>query len=209
MKITIKRKQNKTCAKRVLFTLFIAGLLAPTGLMAQKVLNVGGKIILDMSATGVGVGMNTGSVTNVGKTFNNYSPSATVHLVDQAYATAQNEKVFQKLEIAPQDLNALGQLAATGANMVWVDAFTFCKNLNSNGTGWRLPVHRELLMMWIFRTAIESFGSSFSSTYYWSATEPATATIVIGTSFDDGLTTSTNVNKINNFRARCVREVTP
>ena len=222
---TMKREQNKACldlpsgsnlrdtgAKRVLFTLLIAALMAPAGLMAQRLYKDGsGRIILDMT---VAAGMPADAVTNVAKYDATYmsgkTPANSSTLADNTHTGSINATVYEKLEIAPQDMagsDGSPALAATGTTMRWVSAFNRCRNLPYDGGGWRLPTQRELQMMWIFKQGIENFGSVFNSTnYYWCATE-AISVDAWYVSFGNGVT-SGNV-KTTNTRVRCVREVTP
>lgn len=67
----------------------------------------------------------------------------------------------------------------------WLTAVKGCENWSENGGGWRLPTHKELMLMLILRSELEQFGitdwlhyNSFSN--YWSATETsATHSLVI------------------------------
>ena len=182
--------------KRKLFIILLAGLMvAPAGLMAQKVYNATGggytRLLLDMTD------MPAGAITATSK-----GSGATLASV------AANETVFQRLEIAKQDMagtNAAPALAATGTDMTWADANTRCEGLTYNGRdNWRLPTQRELMMMWIFRTAINTLsGTSFYSSYYWSATESNVndAWYV----YFAGGDTYGNV-KATSYRVRCVSE---
>ena len=157
--------------KRTLFVLLLAGLMfAPAELFAQKAYkaNIGGydRIILDMSETGVGIGMPADAITNIPK-------------VGATLVTAEaNNQMYEKLEIAPRNMggtNASPQLVATppGAKLNWEDGDARCRGLNYNGVGgWRLPTHREMTMIWIFRNALIDLGSTpFTPDIYWTATE--------------------------------------
>ena len=204
--------------KKTVLIVLLFGLMAPEGLRAQKMYIDNGMVILDMSTTGIGIGMNPGSVTNVAKTFNNYTPNASGYLdgsTSSAYSLSQDEKVFQKLEIAPSDMTNSGTLTSGVSDaMTWVNAFTRCRDLTYNGrTGWRLPTRRELQMMWIFLLPINSLSGSLSgdsfdpSIYYWCATESGSNS-AWSVYFVDGSAPSTNGRTLS-FKVRCVREVTP
>ena len=198
--------------KKILFVFMIAGLMAPAGLMAQKVYKSGTMIILDMSQEGVGIGMNVGTSTNVPKTFNNYTPDnyAFLHGGSIEYTDSQNDKVFQKLEIAKWNLDGTGTPAPTVTigELEWDGALIACRDLNYNGnTGWRLPTHRELQMIWIFRTAIGSFGDPIPIYVYHSATENGANSIWV-LNFNGGVTLTSSKNGFGKM-TRCVREITP
>ena len=178
--------------------------------MAQRIYKTGtpptDKIILDMT---VAAGMPAGAVTSTPKYNAAYllanPPMSLGIMADNLHTGAINATVYQKLEIAPQDLGTSGLNSGT-MTMHWVTAFSECKNLNHNGTGWRLPTQRELLMMWIFRTKINDLsGTPFVATYYWSATQIDNASSWIlffatGAMFD-----VLREDLLN--RTRCVREL--
>ena len=198
--------------KRTLFILLTVVLLAPAGLLAQKIYKTGtgstAQIVLDMTNTGEGIGLPAGSVTATKKYTGSYSPSTSAWLINATDNMANgsiNATVYRKLEIAPRDLGTSG-LGSGTMIMQWPAAFSACKGLNYNGSGWRLPTQRELMLMWIFRTKINDLsGTAFlSSTHYWAATENS-ATNVWYITFTPGYTNT--VFKTNNNRARCVREL--
>ena len=189
----------------------ITALMAPAGLMAQKVYKDAGRIILDMT---VAAGMPADAVTSVSKrtAYASFTPNAsvlgTVDGVNNDQGHPINATVFQKLEIAPYDMNTSGEMTGSGTlTMPWANAFNNCRSSTHAGGNWRIPTQREVQMMWIFRQGIEDFGSVFSSNNYWSAAE-ANANSAWAIDFTLGVMNST-VSKTYNYRVRCVREVTP
>ena len=189
--------------KRHFFIVLLTILTAPAVLTAQEAYLESGKIILDMT---VAAGMPAAAVTGTPKYAGSYSPSNSAWLInatDNLSAGSINALVYQKLEIAPQDLGTSG-LGTGTMTMQWDAAFTACKSLNHNGIGWRLPTQRESQMMWIFRDAINDFSTTFSATTYWNSTE-YTPTDVWPVNFDNGDTYF--YNKTTNYRVRCVREL--
>ena len=185
MRITFKREQRQTSlgiprgsnlrnasAKRILFILLIAGLMVPAGLSAQKMYKEGTKVVFDLTDA-VGISPEVEAVV------------------------AANNKVHQKLEIAPND---------AGSMMDWNTASTHCTTTMYNGSSdWRLPTQRELMLMFIFKSMLENLsGSIFDSNLFWSATEHNAAdTWYIN--FGNGYT-GYNVKAVN-CRVRCVREL--
>ena len=201
--------------KRQLFILLIATLLAPAGLMAQKMYKTGtggtAQIILDMTNTGEGIGMPATAVTSTPKydaaymaTPGNTPVNSASTMANNLESGSINATVYEKLEIAPQDLGTSG-LGAGTMTRNWATAFTACQGLNHNGTGWRLPTQRELIMMWIFSTKINNMvGSTFTATIYWCATENASSS-AWHVNFGNGITD--NNTKSFTYRLRCVREL--
>jgi len=193
--------------KRILFILLIVGLMIPTRLMSQKVYEENNKVIFDLTEY---AGMPPGAITAIKKYTGNYTSNNNLFLVDKAFADSENGKVFQKLEIAPHDMN--GGILGTGSTMQWNAAFNNCKGLLYDSGGWRLPTQRELMLMYIFKPALEDIlaevsGSAFSINYYWSATEE-NSDFAFSVNFNAG--TMSNINrsvKTSNNIVRCVREV--
>ena len=196
--------------KQQLLILLLAALIAPTGLMAQKVYMEGGKIILD-SRGGEGIGLPTGAVTATKKYVGVTAPASGTWLLinntDNLPSGSINATVYQKLEIAPQDLgtNGLGSGAMT---MYWTEAFNGCKGMAYDGGNWRLPTQRELTLIWIFMPAIDSLLSTavFFTSTYWSATESAAHNAWVLYVSYAGLTGSNGKTNFSN-RVRCVREL--
>lgn len=174
--------------------------LLPAMLQAQEVYKDGTRAILDLT-----VDMPAGAITAVKKTWTGTPSNTAGPLTNNTETGTINATVYRKLEIAPQDLNASGALSASGGTMTWVNAFTYCRNLNYNGTGWRLPTQRELQLIYIFKPALESItGTAFSATNYWSATE-SNASAAWCVTFVTCLTLTGS--KTASLHARCVREL--
>ena len=194
--------------KRLLFILFIAGLMFPAGLIAQKVYkDASNRVILDSSATGEGIGLPAGAVTSTKKYVGVNSAPASGTWLDQATNQSTgsiNATVYQKLEIATKDLGTSG-LGSGTMTMTWQNAYNACKGLSPANT-WRLPTQRELMLIWIFKDAIESFTeiTNFDTGYYWSSTEN-TADLAWYVSFSNGR--MSNGYKTGSYRVRCVREL--
>jgi hypothetical protein len=172
--------------KKIVVIVF-AGLLVSAGLQAQKVCIENNKVILDLTEA---AGMPAGAMTYVSK-------------INSTGSAADNNQVFEKLEIAPSDLG----------EMDWANAIANCKAV---GPGWRLPTQRELMLICIFRDVLNdnalpavsgaALDTSPSSAFYRCATETG-ATSAWFVNFANG-TTHTNNNKATSYRVRCVREVT-
>jgi hypothetical protein len=194
--------------KNIFLTVMIVGLLAPAGLMAQKVYNDGGKVILDLT---VAAGMPAGVVTSTPK-YEGFTPSASALGTDNGHNGSINATVYQKLEVAPHDLTGDGTIGSASGTFSWANAFNYCKNVPLDGGGWRLPTQRELQLMYIFKPALESIftgvgGTALLSTaVYWSATE-ANDSYSWYVIFTNGATN--NGSKTANNSVRCVREVAP
>lgn len=194
--------------KRILLLVMFAGLMASAGCFAQKVYKDGNKVILDLS---VASGMPAGVVTDQSK-YMGFTPSGNALGANNGISGSINATVFQKLEVAPNDLNAAGAISSTGTmTMNWVTAFNGCKGLNYNGGGgWRLPTQRELQLIYIFKPAIEqifaeaSISTAFFDAYYWSSTEQ-NASNSWAVRLSDGY--ALNNPKANTSRVRCVREL--
>ena len=176
-----------------------AMLLAPAGLTAQEVYIEDGKIIFDMT---VAAGMPDGAQTSTSKGTHGAGLNT----------SAANWFVYEKLEIAPQDMTDSGAGFGTGSVLInWTTANARCQGLTHNGnSNWRIPTLRELTMIWIFRDAIETFsGNTFSSgsnEYYWSAT-PREINTTFHIAFATGYMNVSFNSSGNVHYARCVREV--
>jgi hypothetical protein len=206
--------------KKIVVIVF-AGLLVSAGLQAQKVYIKNNKVILDLTE-----GMPAGAITNVSKTaiYDNITVSNTVLTVITGHNNDTggdiNRTVFQKLEIAPHNVNAAsGTMGAPSTYTTdWVTAFNACKNSTHNGDNdWRLPTQRELMMMCIFKEALDTAflrlspsgtgGTALSAVAYWSATE-YTASYAWYVDLNLGTTNHSNDKTYTGVRVRCVREVT-
>lgn len=197
--INIKNINNKM--KKFTLIICIAGFLAPIGLNAQKVYKLGEMVILDMT---VEAGMPAGAVTDVSKTQkynadsvipNDYELTE-INGVKNDVNHPLNAKVYQKLGISKLNSGAKS----------WVEAFNYCKGIDEDGT-WRLPTQRELMMMYIFKSAlVELLDNSFFNSSYWSTTELDNTNTWSCNSLGN-LTWGSKSNNILN--SRCVREIIP
>jgi hypothetical protein len=183
-----------------IFMILFAGLLVPAGLSAQKVYLDGTKVILDLTKE---AGMPAGAITATPKTWLDAPVNSNrVPIRNNTENGEINRTVFQKLEIAASD-HPVGKTD-------WAMAFNTCKGL---GDGWRLPTQREVMLIWIFREALEDIfnyldpkGSNFLDDYYWSATEYSTVSSW-NITFAYGSTNQIYSTKVDPCAVRCVREV--
>lgn len=196
----------------LIMVILLAGLIAPVAVNAQKVYkDASNRVILDLTVV---AGMPKNAVTATKKTWigtpsNNGGP-----LTNNTENEAINATVFHKLEIAPHDINSAKVIGASGTmTMDWATAFNICKNSSSYGGGWRSPTQRELMLIYIFRPALEMVfvdsaikGTAFvNEGGYWSATEND-AKFSWSVHFGDGGTYNTLNTAL--YRVRCVREIT-
>ena len=230
MKMIIKQEQNKYCkglsngsslchsgAKRILLTLLMATFMIPAALMAQKVYKDGtNRVILDLTD------MPPETITNVKKYTGTYTTSNVAnnrYIIDHAFSESMNNQLYEKLEIAPLNINnTTSATLGAGVGMTWQQAFLRCKELNYNGTGWRLPVLRELAMMYTFKAALNaifiSMGNSNStalpitsitSRSFWSAYEYAGSQVIF-IEMSMGLANVAGKTGASMY-VRCVREI--
>lgn len=196
--------------KQILMTLILVGVMSPAGLYAQKVYkNANNRLVLDLT---VSAGMPKDAITTTGKTWIGTPSNTTGPLENNTEKGTINATVYQKLEVAPHDMNSAGLFSKTGTfTMDWVTAFNGCKSSTHGGGNWRLPTQRELMLIQIFRPALESIlkdsainGTAFSNANYWTATE-ANGTMNYSVNFTYGNTAGNS--KMNTNRVRCVREI--
>lgn len=205
--------------KQFYLLVLLVGLITPTGLHAQKVYKKNNKVILDLT---VAAGMPKDAVTQTSKTdaYTANFPELPeqialnkVNGIDNDQNNPINATVFQKLEVAPYDVNGHNEISSTKTEImtrVWNLAFTGCKESKYDNGGWRLPTQRELMLIYIFNPALthvlrEVGGTPLESDNYWSATEydKYNAWHMI---FNVGF--MSHAIKAEGFRIRCVREVT-
>lgn len=182
-------KSNYLFISIITYTLCICGMQKA---VAQKVYKENNKIILDC---GPGSGFPQGAVeTETGKKF--IEPKANVLAETNAENGVINATVFYKLEIAATDISS---------NTTWVNAYKACKGkgTDANGEIWRLPTQKELILMYIFSTAINDLNGSMNNDY-WSGTE-TNAESSRYVDFSTGLVYGKN--KAESMKARCVREI--
>ncbi|RHO67083.1 DUF1566 domain-containing protein [Parabacteroides sp. AF48-14] len=197
--------------KQILLMVLFVGLMSPAGLYAQKVYkDASDRVILELT---IAAGMPRGAITNTAKQWTSDPSNNNGPIAENTETGSINATVFQKLEIAPNDMNTTGGMDNTG-NMVmnWASGFNGCKESTYDGGRWRLPTQRELQLMYIFLPALQSIfntlptqGTLFGSgTRYWSATEcdATTSWVVL---YQGNAITNT---KTSNYNVRCVREVT-
>lgn len=158
-------KSNYLFISIIICTLYICGTQKA---VAQKMYKENSKIILDC---GPDSGFPQGAVeTTTGQKF--IEPQANAMAENNGETGTINETVFYKLEIAASDLNTNN----------WVGAYNACKSkgTTANGEIWRLPTQKELMLMYVFRSAIAALGGTMNtssdnkSSYYWSSTELTT-----------------------------------
>lgn len=195
--------------KRLILILFFTG-LSSTGIYAQKAYLDGSRIILDFT----GNGMLPNTVTTTKKYTGSTQATNTSYIVNESYAAEANKMVYEKLEIAPKDLNASGNLGTAVDYDGWAKAYNACKNLtyDSGNGSWRLPTYREMIFVWVFNPALNSLFSIsggeplIEETYYITATEPS-ATTYIRFRMENGTSGSSTKTAKNQTIVRCVREV--
>lgn len=187
--------------KKTILIIIAFGLSYPNS-YSQKVYKQGNKVYLECT---IESGMPSYSVTNDSKCVGGIASNKKYRNGDisiNSYAT-ENDKVYEKLEIDLSD-----NLNASSATMDWVTAYNGCKA--KSDAGWRLPSQRELILMFIFKPALDSIfakigGSSFNGTYWSSSEKSATKSWTLNFI---GSTTFTNDKTSTYIRARCVKEVT-
>lgn len=180
------------------YTLCILGTQEAT---AQKVYKYSeGVIILDCSSDS-GFPKNA-ATTESGKKTIDPSQSNT----DNSETGPINQTVYVKLQVANQDETS---------TMTWQNAYTACtsKNATNGESGWRLPTQRELMLIWIFRSAFESFTptfTTFKTGQYWSATRNNNGCCYTHFGNNDGNADGYSPNNggaNSTFNVRCVREI--
>lgn len=105
--------------------------LTATAGYAQEVLVENGKIIIDASAIpntqikkargtdGTNTKLGTNDATNIG-------------------SVVSDDKVYYRFELSPTRFTA-----------TWLNAVNHCKNLTDDGGNWRLPTHKEAVLIYI------------------------------------------------------------
>lgn len=188
--------------KRLFLMMILAGLITPASLMAQKVYKSGNKIILESTEE---TGMAVGTTTNISKTAIYDVFEAKENILGQISGANNNQNhpinatVYNKLEIANVESVVI---------LNWVNAMNYCKNLTEAGNSdWRLPTQRELMLIWIFKPAIEGLGGlAFENRDYHCATESSGINswrVHFGTGIHDYSWKSSSTMA----KARCVREI--
>ncbi len=94
-------------------------------------------------------------------------------------------------------------LAASGGQMHWNAASTYCATLNMKGTGWRLPSAKELQSIIDEKTGLDKTVFSGPAGHYWSITPYSYNVASIWVVQMNGLMTP--FPKSTAFEVRCVR----
>lgn len=166
--------------------LFIVGCLMITDSYAQKVIVEGNRTIIDASGL-----RNATKVKKVTGT-NGTNETLGTNNASNIGSKVSNEKVYYKFEVTRSNV---------GSNVSWVSAVSECQSV---GAGWRLPTHREWLLMCMLRTELKASGGfadfSFMS---WAATEVNAGYSWAVTS--DGFSVSTS--KYYSKSVRCIKQL--
>jgi hypothetical protein len=197
-----------------IFVILFAGLLVSAGLQAQKVSVKNGKVILDLTKE---AGMPEGAITSVPKSWNGRGTPVNTGLALTGNLQHEdiNATVFQKLEVAPKDMNTSGGMDGTGTMLMdWKTAFEGCLKSTYNGGGWRLPTQREMMLMWVLYDMLKialskvTGGTLLLTTPYYRVATETNGSDAWLVSFGTGGAQS-NALKTALLPVRCVREVTP
>lgn len=184
-------KSNYLFISIIICTLYICGTQKA---VAQKVYkDENEKIILDC---GPDSGFPQGAVEKTtGQKFI-IEPQANAMADNNSDTGTINATVFYKLEIDAENISN---------EATWVNAYNACKGkgTNENGEIWRLPTQKELMLMYIFSTAINDLGGSISGDC-WSATEASNDKSRY-VNFSTGLVYGKG--KTYGLGVRCVREI--
>lgn len=200
-------KKKRVMKRNLTLALFVAGCLMTVNCYAQKVIVEGNKVIVDASALRNITTENKATGTD-GETWVKGSNNAS-----NIGSQVSNEKVYYKFEVSKVD-NTNDKSDQFGG-LKWVDAVNLCKDLNLDGTGWRLPTQRELQLIHIQRWELEAraqegfteFAPSFGGSY-WSATEYSEGyawALYFETSITHLYSHITGKNSTRNVR--CIREL--
>lgn len=200
-------KKKRVMKRNLTLALFVAGCLMTVNCYAQKVIVEGNKVIVDASAlrnmTTEKKATGTDGTAWV-KGSNNASNIG---------SQVSNEKVYYKFEVSKVD-NTNDKSDYWGG-LDWVDAVNLCKDLNLDGTGWRLPTQRELQLIHILRWELEARAQEGFTEFapgtprsYWSATEYSESSAAV-LSFETSITLlySSFSGKSGKLSVRCIREL--
>lgn len=201
----------------ILLPLVAIALLGQTQAFAQKVVNTGNKrAVLDCSKE---TSMLQSAVTFQKKYTSNKTANNTSFILGSyEQSQAANTLIYYKLELASGDLMEDGTAGLGYQYFTWAQAYNLCKQYN--GGGWRLPTHREMVMIYIFKDAFNEIttpnilgyknsDSGSVSVMYWTATEtpdPTKARVLdfYNETFD---VCDKNIVDVHNRKARCVKEL--
>lgn len=165
-----------------IYILLLGIVLLPATLSAQQLYEEDGMIILNLTTTS---GMPAGAITNLTKG----TTEADLSTVEA------NTRVFNKLEIAPKDLDYKN----------WEDSFGACSSHKvDDRAGWRMPTQRELQLISIFKDGIEDITGIRANYACWSATKANDKN-----AFEVDISTGhTGIHTFSTaYRIRCVREI--
>jgi hypothetical protein len=200
-------KKKRVMKRNLTLALFVAGCLMTVNCYAQKVIVEGNKVIVDASALRNITTENKATGTD-GTTWVKGSNNAS-----NIGSQVSNEKVYYKFEVSKVDNTNDKSNNLGGLN--WVDAVNLCKDLNLDGTGWRLPTQRELQLIHILRWDLEArtqegfteFGANYVREY-WSATEYSESVAAV-LYFETSITHlySHFSGKNSTHKVRCIREL--
>lgn len=162
---------------------------------AQKVVVESGKYIID--ASGIPHDTNPKSRETDGT---DHTPGSNSR--DNIGSSISNEKVYRKFEVSSTD----------GPLLTWSGAVDFCKNLTTDGGGWRIPTLREVLLIWVLMPDLKShnFPAPNSRDLYWTATEWKDGYVYYADLrgwLDSSSTTTDQSTKLVNRSVRCIRDI--
>lgn len=125
---------------------------------AQRVVVEGTKSIIDASR------INHTTVKKPTTTTGTNLTACTQNISDIG-SEINNEKVYVKFEVIKTN---------NSETSTWRDAINLCDTLSTDGGGWRLPVLRELMLMWVLKGELEQTSGFIPfkvHAEYWAATE--------------------------------------
>lgn len=177
-------------------------ILSISGVYAQKVTVENGKMIIDASALKLHTSIQKSRTTDA-----TLKTRGTQDLTNIS-SNASDAKVYKKFEICKDYIGG----ASTSANFNWIDAVELCADLVYEGTGWRLPTRRELVLMKVLEKEIKQHNlNGFEKIYgdLWSASEGGTPSSAssVGFSGSNNNGSRTNLSKSAKLKTRCIREI--
>lgn len=171
--------------------------LARSSNYTQRVVVDGNRVIID-SRNVRSEGISSVKKASTTKWKDSSSPLTTG--LDDIASQESNAQVYHYFEVSKNDLNG-------GTSYKWLDAINKCATLTDDGGGWRQPTQRELMLIWIFKTELQSKpGFSSFTANYCSSSEYATGS---GWYLNFGNGYNNVTEKISSFRVRCIRDITP
>lgn len=192
-------KKKRAMKRNLTLTLFVAGCLMTVGCYAQKVIVKDNKVIIDASALR--------NITTVKKAAGTDGTTWTKGTNNASNIGSQvsNEKVYYKFEVSKVDNT--NDKSDYLDRVEWVGAVNLCKDLNLDGTGWRLPTQRELQLIYILRQEVHAqIGFQKLESFYWSATESESSEREAWLLINELLYSYAH-SKHQPHRVRCIREL--